>query len=95
MQAFDGPASLILLGDQYVDSAGGFQVPVWVYVDDIRVEGAQIVNGDFERLSADGRPETWRTSVNGGVSIRDPNLAASGPGASELRATAVSSRHCN
>ena len=74
----DGPANLLLIGDQYADSAGKFQVPVWVYVDDVHVEGAELLNGDFEQQSANGRPEAWRTSANGAVSICDPNLAASG-----------------
>lgn len=33
--------------------------PVWVCWDDITVEGAELVNGDFEKTAPDGKPAGW------------------------------------
>ena len=74
----DGDVSFILLGDGYTDPATKKQLPVWVYVDDIRVEGATLLNGDFEERQANGEARGWQAHVNSGVAICDPNLAASG-----------------
>lgn len=53
-------------------------IPVWVYSDDLRVEGAEIVNGDFEAPGTGGIPHGWRSDVKPGLWIADPELAASG-----------------
>ncbi|NQT11814.1 MAG: hypothetical protein HQ582_03640, partial [Planctomycetes bacterium] len=74
----DGEVSFILLGDAYTDPFTQTQLPVWVYIDDLRVEGAELVNGDFEEREANGEATAWRRHVKSGISIRDPVLAASG-----------------
>jgi hypothetical protein len=74
----DGDVSLILLGDGYTDPFTKTQLPVWVYMDDLRVEGAELVNGDFEERLANGKPAGWRPHVKPAISIQDPDLAASG-----------------
>ena len=74
----DGDVSLILLGDGYTDPGTQAQLPVWVYIDDLHVDGADLPNGDFEDRQANGDPVSWRPHVKPGISIRDPNLAASG-----------------
>lgn len=74
----DGEVSLILLGDGYTNPATNEQLPVWVYMDDLRVEGAEFHNGDFEERLPDGSPAAWRLHVKPGVSIHDPDLAISG-----------------
>jgi hypothetical protein len=74
----DGDVSLILLGDGYTDPFTKTQLPVWVYMDDLRVEGAELVNGDFEERQANGKPAGWRPHVKPAISIQDPDLAASG-----------------
>jgi len=74
----DGDVSLILLGDGYTDPFTQTQLPVWVYMDDLRAEGAELVNGDFEEREASGEATAWRPHVNPATSIRDPKLAASG-----------------
>ena len=73
-----GDYSLILLGDGYTDPVTKKQLPVWVYIDDIRVNGAKLLNGDFEERRSNGEPASWQPHVNPGVFIRDPSLAASG-----------------
>jgi hypothetical protein len=78
VSAVDGDVSLILLGDGYTDPVTQTQLPVWGYVDDLRVEGAELINGSFEEREANGGPVSWQTHVSPGVSIRDPKLAASG-----------------
>lgn len=76
--AAGGDVGLILLGDGYADPVTKTQLPVWVYLDDIRVDGADLPNGDFEERQANGDPVGWRAHVKPGVSIHDPRLAASG-----------------
>ncbi len=78
MPQASGEASLILLGSSYSDPLTKTQQPVWVYVDDIRVEGAKLRNGDFEQRQKNGAAVAWRTHVKPGVAIQDPKLAASG-----------------
>jgi hypothetical protein len=74
----DGEVILKLMG-------AGVRVPgsdefltIWTYTDDLRVEGAALVNGDFEGPSKQGVPEGWRTDIGSGMLIRDAKLAASG-----------------
>ena len=74
----DGDVSFILLGDAYTDPLTQTQLPVWVYMDDLRVEGAELVNGGFEERQASSEAIAWRPHVKPGVSIQDPALAASG-----------------
>jgi len=53
-------------------------IPVWNYWDDVRVEGAQLVNGGFEELDAKtGLPTNWRR-VGNAILVTDPRAAASG-----------------
>ena len=33
--------------------------PVWTYYDDFRVDGAELVNGDFEAIGSDGKTPGW------------------------------------
>ena len=73
-----GEVSLVLLGGSYTDPLTKTRQPVWVYVDDIRVEGAKLLNGDFEKRQRNGSAAAWQTHVKPGVAIRDPKLAASG-----------------
>ena len=74
----DGDVSLILLGDGYTDPITKAQLPVWVYVDDVRVDGAELQNGDFEEHQASGDLVAWRPHVKPALMIQDPQLAASG-----------------
>ena len=74
----EGDVSLILMGDGYTDPLTKAQLPVWVYFDDIRVEGVDLANGDFEEHQADGDLVAWRPHVKPAVQIQDPQLAASG-----------------
>ena len=74
----DGDVSLILMGDGYTDPITKAQLPVWVYMDDIRVDGVDLLNGDFEDHTPNGDLVGWRPHVKPAVMIRDPGLAASG-----------------
>jgi len=74
----DGQVILKLMG-------AGVRVPgsdefltVWTYTDNVRVEGAELVNGDFEVGEKQGLPEGWRKDVGLGLLIHDAKLAASG-----------------
>jgi len=79
MPQASGEVSLILLGGvSYTDPLTKTRRPVWVYVDDMRVEGAKLLNGDFEERQRNGAALAWRTHVKPGMAIRDPKLAASG-----------------
>jgi hypothetical protein len=51
----DASVRLEVMGTQ----TKGSQEFVWTYYDDFRVEGAELVNGDFEVLDADGRLPGW------------------------------------
>ena len=53
-------------------------IPVWVYNDDLRIEGADLANGSFEGPATRGVPRGWRPEVRPGLWIRDPKLATSG-----------------
>jgi hypothetical protein len=51
--AADGQVVIELMGTQGTPTA-------WTCYDDFRVDGATLVNGDFEQLGPDGRPKGWR-----------------------------------
>ncbi len=78
VSAIDGNVTLILLGDSYTDPLTKKQLPVWVYMDNLRVEGAKLLNGDFEERRTDGDAVAWLPHVKSGISIEDPSVAASG-----------------
>ncbi len=73
-----GEVWLILLGESYTDAVSKKRTPVWVYVDDVRVEGAKLVNGDFEQRDKSGGAVGWCAHVKPGLWVHDPKLAASG-----------------
>ena len=73
-----GDVLLILMGGSQADPLTKTHLPVWVYMDAIRVEGAQLVNGDFEKRKANGDAVAWGTHVKPGLWVRDAKLAASG-----------------
>ncbi|MBN2452463.1 MAG: right-handed parallel beta-helix repeat-containing protein [Lentisphaeria bacterium] len=74
----DGRAVLKLMGAGHRLPGSDEFVPVWVYSDDIRVEGAELANGSFEEAGERGLPRAWRADVREGFRIRDPALAAAG-----------------
>ena len=70
----DGEVVIELLGTQGTPTA-------WTYYDDFRVEGAKLVNGDFETVGHDGRVQGWRVPAAADLPallIEDARLAASG-----------------
>ncbi|MEW6356515.1 MAG: right-handed parallel beta-helix repeat-containing protein [Planctomycetota bacterium] len=73
-----GDVMLILMGDSYGDPDGKSPQPVWVYMDAIRVEGAQLANGDFEDRTPSGDAAAWGPHGKPGLWIHDPKLAVSG-----------------
>ena len=62
----DGEVSLMLCGDWYDPLFAGEALLTWI--DDVRVSGASLGNGDFEAAGADGKPEGW--SLGGKFSPR-------------------------
>ncbi len=75
--AADGTVDVQLMAQGHLSATGGDYVPLWVYFDDVRVEGAEIVNGGFEQRQA-GVPAGWANSDNGGWLIVDAESAHSG-----------------
>ena len=79
----DAVVALQLLGTQ----ARNPKLLTWTYYDDFRVEGAELVNGDFEAVGAEGKPPGWNCvfdqnwqatpSSKAGV-VENEALAASG-----------------
>ena len=55
-------------------------LPVWNYWDDLRLEGAELLNGGFEGLDPKtGLPKGWGRGGNA-ILVTDPKAAASGRG---------------
>ncbi len=70
----DGQVIIELMGTQGTPTA-------WTYYDDFRVEGATLVNGDFELLDENGRPQGWRVFAAEGIPelfVENSRLAGSG-----------------
>lgn len=74
----DGQVVLKLMGAGVPVPGTNEFLPIWFYADDVRVEGAELVNGDFETTGPQGVPAGWRADVKPGLYIQDPKLAASG-----------------
>ncbi len=74
----DGVVLLRLRGNSLTVAGSDTELPVWSYFDDITVDGAELVNGDFETPGAKGLPEGWQRGVGIGYWVHDPRLAASG-----------------
>jgi hypothetical protein len=53
-------------------------IPVWTYADDMRVEGAELVNGGFEPPGEKGIPHGWQPELQAPLWVHDPKLAAEG-----------------
>ncbi len=74
----DGKVLLLLMGRCEIDPTAHKHIPVWTYYDDVRVEGATLANGGFERLAADGSPWGWKASSGRPLVVTDPRVAAEG-----------------
>ncbi len=75
----DGEVDIILMAQGHLNAAGDDHLPLWVYFDEVRVEGAKLANGGFEELDAPGRPTGWRNGPpNGGWLIPDEGSAFEG-----------------
>jgi len=74
----DGKLQISLQSDASVQQANDDTRRVWV--DDIRVRGATVVNGDLEQLNAEGLPQGWSWSRRPPPHTvsRDGSIAASG-----------------
>lgn len=81
----DGIVALQLMGT-YANTQGSL-VSTWTYYDNINVDGAELVNGDFETVTTEGKPAGWECvfdqnwqsvpSTEAGV-VEKPDLATSG-----------------
>lgn len=58
--AKDGVVTLHVRGRPYASAADNKLLPVWVYFDDLAVQGAELSNPSFEELDAKGIPTGWR-----------------------------------
>ena len=52
--------------------------PVWVYYDDITVEGAELQNGNFEQDGGKGRAAGWPQWKKGAEYVKNKSLARTG-----------------
>ena len=55
----DGYITIILKGVWYMPKGEKRPIPVWNCWDNIKIEGAEISNGEFEKLGKNGLPEDW------------------------------------
>ena len=74
----DGEFTLKIMGSHEPIQGTDESIPNWVYTDDLRIEGAEVVNGGFEAPGTGGLPGGWIRSVGLGLWIHDPELAAEG-----------------
>ena len=74
----DGVVTMKLMGNGVRNPANDDFVPVWTYADDLRVDGAELVNGGFEAPGAKGCPNGWRFDTGKALWVHDPRLAAEG-----------------
>ncbi len=58
--AKDGVVSLRIRGRPFASAGDNELLPVWTYFDDVAVEGADLTNGGFEEVGAEGLPEGWK-----------------------------------
>jgi len=72
----DGEITLKIMGAYEPIPGTEDSIPIWVYSDDLRVEGAELANGSFEVLGEGGVPVGWEAGA--GLLIRDAELAADG-----------------
>ena len=85
MPLSDGVVALQIMGT-YANAHGSL-LSTWTYYDDFTVEGAELVNGDFETVAANGKLDGWECvcdqnwqstpSSESGV-VEEARLAASG-----------------
>ena len=60
----DGMVSFHIRGRVYQSRTKPEALPVWVYFDDVVVQGAELTNGGFEELNARGFPAGWAYSIH-------------------------------
>jgi hypothetical protein len=75
----DGSVDLRLMGRGVNHPGTGAFIPVWVYVDDVRVEGATLTNGGFEAAGEKDLPAAWRRELDPAW-LHDAKIAAEGEG---------------
>lgn len=73
-----GVVTMKLMGSGIRKPGSDEFIPIWTYADDLRVEGAEVVNGGFEAPGAKGCPNGWRFEINQALWVHDPKLAAEG-----------------
>ena len=74
----DGEITLKLMGRGERSVVDDRFIPVWTCYDDVRVEGAELVNGSFERIDAAGTPVGWKQDINRSLVVTDTKTAAEG-----------------
>lgn len=75
----DGRVDLRLMGRGVSNPGQDTYLAVWVCVDDVRVDGAELSNGGFELAGEKGLPAAWRREQDA-VWIHDAKRAAEGEG---------------
>lgn len=74
----DGVVTMKLMGSGVRKPDSDEFIPIWTYADDMRVEGAELVNGGFEEPGAKGCPHGWQFELRDPLWVHDPKLAAEG-----------------
>ncbi|MEA3400043.1 MAG: right-handed parallel beta-helix repeat-containing protein [Armatimonadota bacterium] len=74
----DGEVSVQLMAQGQLSATGDEHIPLWVYFDHVRAEGAELQNGSFEQRDDAGRVVAWANSDNGGWLVPDAESAFEG-----------------
>jgi hypothetical protein len=72
----DGTVIVSLRGMWFRPKGEKKNLPVWIYFDEIEVEGADLANGDFEEVDEKGKLKGWKLAKEN--LVKDENIASSG-----------------
>jgi len=75
--SIDGEVTLTLRGDYFPKEKGSSEIlPVWVYIANVKVDGASLQNASFE-AQTDGKPDSWNMGSSA-VFVTDKALLPEG-----------------
>jgi hypothetical protein len=74
----DGEIVVYLRGMWFRPKGAEKNIPVWIYFDEVEVEGADIENSNFEETDEKGKLKAWNLSKGGAEKVEDEATASSG-----------------
>lgn len=74
----DGEVVMYLRGMWFKPKGAEKNIPVWIYFDEVEVEGADLVNGDFEEVDSKGNLKGWKLAKGAEKKVEDESVASSG-----------------